>query len=388
VQHSHPHYFPKKAVNELMNHRLILSPDAPFKLLKNRVWRTYTGGGFLEQWQGAAQAADSSFPEEWVASTVVAKNVGREHIREGVSRVDLGGGETADLSAIIESDPEGFLGQDHVARYGTQTALLVKVLDASERLTIQVHPDREFALEAFQSRFGKTEAWYVLGGRTIDGEEPSVLFGFKPGVTKAQWQELFERQDIEGMINALHRIPVREGDVFLVEGGIPHAIGSGCFLIEIQEPTDYTIRIERKTPAGREIPDFMCHQGAGFERMFDCFHYEACSLEEIASRYRLQPKLLERTESWEEYSLIAYEDTPYFGLKSIRIHGSYRLRQQDGFSVAVVASGEGSLIWDGGRLDVRQGEQIFLPAGLMELRCENRSADTPLHLLRCLSPMT
>lgn len=126
------------------------------------------------------------------------------------------------------------MGKAHVEKFGSQTAVLVKLLDSSERLTIQVHPDRQFAECKFQSRFGKTEAWYVLSGRTMDGEEPYVLFGFKPGVTAEAWKTLFESQDIPGMIDALHRIPVREGDIFLVEGGVPHAIGSGCFLIEIK----------------------------------------------------------------------------------------------------------------------------------------------------------
>lgn len=360
----------------------------PHKLMPNRVWRTYTGGKMLEQWQGGGSQEDGSFPEDWIGSVVRARNAGREHLVEGLSLVQTEEAAGATLLELIQTDPAAFLGNRHHEVYGSQLGVLVKALDAAERLTIQVHPDRTTAEAIFQSPFGKTEAWYMLGRREIDGQPPYILYGFKPGMTREKWEKLFWEQDIEGMIQALHKIEVEPGQVFLVEGGMPHAIGAGCFLIEIQEPTDYTIRIERKTPAGREIPDFMCHQGAGFERMFDCFHYETYTLDEIRARYRLQPKLKERTESYEENALLSYEDTPYFGLTSIRVNESYSLHQQGEFSVIVVASGSGSLSWEHGELLVRQGDQIFLPAGLSVLECRKNSNEESLHLLRCLPPQT
>ena len=81
---------------------------------------------------------------------------------------------------------------------------------------------------------------------------------------------------------------VKKGDTFLIEGGIPHAIGSGCFLVEIQEPTDYTVRNERVTPAGLQISDFMCHQGLGFDKMFDCCEYEGYTIDQIQDRWNIK----------------------------------------------------------------------------------------------------
>jgi mannose-6-phosphate isomerase len=360
----------------------------PHKLASNRVWRTYHGGKMLESWQGGKQPQDSAMPEEWIASVVRARNAGREHLVEGLSSVQTDGALDITLLELIEADPIGFLGDRHHESYGSATGVLVKALDAAERLTIQVHPDRATAQEIFQSPFGKTEAWYILGGREIDGQPPYILYGFKPGMTRDKWEKLFWEQDIEGMIQALHKIEVQPGQVFLVEGGTPHAIGAGCFHIEIQEPTDYTIRIERRTPAGRDIPDAMCHQGAGFDRMFDCFHYETYSLEEIMSRYRLQPKLLEKTNSFQKYALLSYEDTPYFGLESIQVNDLYALHQQGEFSILVVAEGSGIISWKNGKLPVRRGDQIFVPAGLSTLVCESEHSNEPLHLLRCLPPRT
>ncbi len=98
------------------------------------------------------------------------------------------------------------------------------------------------------SAFGKTESWYILGGREINGEKSAIYLGFREGVTEEIWKELFLKQDIQGMLSNLHRFEVNPGDAFIIYGGVPHAIGSGCFLMEVQEPTDYTMRVEKVTP--------------------------------------------------------------------------------------------------------------------------------------------
>lgn len=357
----------------------------PLKLLSNRVWRTYYGGRLIEAWQGIESPQDNSFPEEWIASVVQARNAGREDKVEGLSWVEVDGEAPVSLKELVEAQPVSFLGERHAQVYGGHLGVLVKVLDSSERLTIQVHPDRQAAQKLFQSAFGKTEAWYILGGREINGEDPYILYGFKPGMTREKWTQLFWAQDIEGMLQSLNKIKVEPGQVFIVEGGMPHAIGSGCFLLEIQEPTDYTIRVERTTPSGREIAEFMCHQGIGFDRMFDCFHYDVYTEEEVAAAFRLQPKLVHESKGFTESSLISYEDTRYFALSSVEIATSCVLGQQGSFSILVVAAGAGNLVWKDGRMQVKQGDQIFLPAGLEELRCERTDGEL-LHLLRCFPP--
>ncbi|MDB5084997.1 MAG: RmlC-like protein, partial [Bacilli bacterium] len=295
----------------------------PFKLAANRVWRTYHGGKLIDAWQGSSVAVDNQCPEDWVASVVTARNPGREQIKnEGLSLlqgVEQDGDRAITLKHMIEHDPARLLGAKHASQYGSETGVLVKILDAAERLTIQTHPDRQTAKQLFQSDYGKTEAWYILGGREIDGEQPYVLFGFKPGVTREQWEKLFWAQDIQGMIGSLHKFYVEPGQVFLVEGGIPHAIGPGCFLIEIQEPTDYTIRIERVTPAGYPVADQSCHQGIGFDKMFDCFHYDTYTEEQVLDRWRLQPVVIRQSDAGQERALIDYGHTPYFRMHALDI---------------------------------------------------------------------
>ena len=258
--------------------------DSPIRLKSERAWRTYHGGRLIDAMHGDFSAHDSHFPEDWICSTVRAINPGREDVVEGLSRLADSG---MTLKDCISADPVAALGADHVARWGESPGVLVKLIDAAERLGVQCHPDREKAHEFFNSPFGKTECWHIVGvrppvvkGLRSDGApavEPSCVYmGFKPGVTEAAWRNVFDRQDIPAMLGMLHRIEVKSGDTFFIEGGMPHAIGAGCLLVEIQEPTDYTFRTEKVTPQGFTIPEKACHYGIGFDNMFKCFHYDGC----------------------------------------------------------------------------------------------------------------
>jgi mannose-6-phosphate isomerase len=353
------------------------------KLLNNRVVRSYNGGKLIEQWQGLANPADNDKPEEWLASVVEARN--KNYIPgEGLSTVVLADGTTAKLTDLIKADSEGFLGKGHVAKYGVHTAVLTKVLDAAVRLSIQVHPTKAYAREYFKSDYGKTEAWYIMGGREIDGEPPYVLAGFKPGVTHEQWKQYFDEQDIDGMINALHKFYVNPGEVFLIEGGLPHAIGSGCFLIEIQEPTDYTMRVERKTFDGSTLPDMLCHQGVGFEAMLDCFTYEGLSKDDTFKKYSKQPKILFKDENAEVVGLISDEDTSCFTMTKLNISGSYKL-QDASFKTLIILKGSGRFLHGDEIIDIKQGNTYFIPAALAEVNIESNS-DEPLKIIACYPP--
>lgn len=368
----------------------------PLKLLDDRVWRTYAGGKNLDAWRGAEETLDSDRPELWVASTVKAVNAGREHLPdEGLSKALLPGGTASPLKGLIEADPVAFLGERHSATYQSSPAILVKLLDSCERLTIQVHPDREFAIREFNSRFGKTEAWYILAGRTIDGQKPYVLLGFKEHVTKESWRQVFEEQNIPDMLNMLHKVEVEEGDVFLITGGLPHAIGSGCFLIEIQEPTDLTLRTERTTPRGVALRDTACHQGIGFDRMLDCFHYDMYDLEGALRRTKVMPEMLAEQDGGRLTALIQAKHTDRFRMNRLTVVSSFMLEKPDEFAVAIVVSGHGTLEWvsgevpsgGSGRIGVTRGETLLLPAGLESTTWSNAPDSKELLIVLCYPPL-
>lgn len=335
--------------------------DRPLLLDNPRVWRTYVGGANLETLHGRAPQ-NSQFPEEWIMSVVEAHNAGRENIVEGLSR--LPDYDNAALREIIAKDPSGYLGKDHAARYGTELGVLVKLIDTVERLTVQVHPDKQTAKRLFQSDYGKTECWHILGGQTIDDEEPCVYLGFKPGITRDAWKRLFEKQDIPGMLSCMHKIPVKPGDTVFIAGGMPHAIGAGCLLVEIQEPTDYTIRIERVTPKGLQIADSLCHQGLGFEKMFDCFHYEGMSCEEVVNRYFIPSEILDESPNGRRNLLIGGAHTDLFRLEEILVEDTLTVNHCAVFCGLYVLEGSGELLTAGHSQHLEKAQQYFLPAGV------------------------
>ncbi len=365
---------------------LIELSKKPLKLLENRVWRTYTGGKLIDEWKGKSNPSDGEYPEEWIASTVRAKNVGREHIKdEGLSKLCLEDGNKITLQEVISSDPGLFLGKKHAEKYGANPAVLVKILDSAERLAIQVHPDKEFTKKEFNTKFGKTEAWYILGGRRINGVDPYVLLGFKEGVSRELWRDLFLKQDREGMIDCLHKIAVKPGDVFLINGGLPHAIGSGCFLIEIQEPTDYTLRVERTTPAGYRVPDSACHQGLGFDKLFNCFNYETASYEENISRWKLEPEVIREKQGGRETVLIGSKDTNCFRMHSIDIKNKITCQDTEIFCIAVVLEGKGSVVADDCPVEVKQGDELFIPAAIKNITWHNEGPGE-MKVILCYPP--
>ena len=109
--------------------------EIPLKQLPNRVWRSYCGGAMIDRWKNSPSCEDGDMPEEWVASTVVARGDNRPE-NEGVSVFMLPDGGTVPMTELIAGDEEAFLGERIAREYGNP-ALLTKMLDSRERLTIQ-----------------------------------------------------------------------------------------------------------------------------------------------------------------------------------------------------------------------------------------------------------
>lgn len=357
----------------------------PFILKENRVWRTYSGGKMLAQWRGRSEQ-DGARPEDWVGSTTRAVNAAHPGAQdEGLSRIDGKAAGLPDdplLLDLIRHNPTAMLGEEHAAHFGKQMALLVKVLDAAERLAIQAHPDRTHARRFFHSSFGKTEAWYVLGVRADVVQAPGVLLGFREDMSEARWRRLFAEQDVQGMQQALHRIEVQPGDVLLIEGGVPHAIGEGCLMLELQEPTDYTLRVERTTTRGIALPDEACHQGVGFDAMLSMFRYNFLSREETLARWRIRPHPLREDDAHKLESLISQVQTPCFSLLRLRVRIKAALPCCESFQIAVVSEGKGVLSVDGVTIPLHRGDCLFLPALLEHAVLEARD----LTVLLCRPP--
>ena len=350
---------------------------------ETRVWRTYGGGAALDRWHGR-EGENGMFPEDWAASTTRAANPGREEIVEGLSRVISMDGAPY-LTDVIARDPQAFFGQAHLQAFGAEAGFLVKLIDAGERLTIQVHPDKRFAREILHSDYGKTESWYILGSNSKD-KEPCIYLGFKPGVTRAMWKDIFERQDIPAMLQCLHRIPVKAGECYFISAGVPHAIGEGCFLAEIQEPTDYTMRTELVTPAGLRIHENQCHQGVGYEKMLDCFHYDGEPLEQTLERWRSEPVCLREEAGGRVDSLIDTRQTQLFSMRRVTVKGTMTLAPEGCMCILLALEGSGRVKAAGGEMMIGQGDVLAVRADCPEMTVEADKGG--ITLLQCLPPRT
>lgn len=221
--------------------------------------------------------------------------------------------------------------------------------------------------------------------RDMVRQEPFLLMGSRSGVTREKWEALYRRQDISGMVNCLNRIVPQSGQTFLIRGGMPHAIGPGCLLIEIQEPTDYTLRSERTKADGSPIPDALIHQGLGEQALMECFHYEA--MEESVLLAAVCPE--EKTERYPAGScwklLIGPEDTSCFAMERVEVREPLHFDQGESFSYLVILDGKGTLCYLGGNLNVAKTQQIFLPQAMGGFSlCPDGEAS--LTVIRCYPP--
>lgn len=334
------------------------------KELETRVARTYRGGALLDRFLGKEAQEDTFFPEDWISSFLEAKN--RDYIpMEGISRVAGGG-------LITQAVGEGLFGPGRRA-----PGVLIKLLDSAERLGIQVHPTDAMAQRLFGTPYGKTECWHILETRTIDGISPKVYLGFRPHVTRQLWEEYYRRQDVEGMLSGMHGITVHPGDTILVRGGTPHAIGAGCLILEIQQPSDYTMRCETTALSGEKYTPQQIHYGAGEQAMLDCFDYTHLTEQALREKFLLSGRTY-RQGGCTRTELVTYADTPCFALA--KMEGEFHLEEPVCLTLIAQKTG-GEISCQGQTYSLKAGDRFLATAG-SPIDCRQGN------LLVCYPPQT
>jgi mannose-6-phosphate isomerase len=190
--------------------------------------RFYAGGQRIARFRGLSTSAPNT-PEDWVASVTQVRGeptAGLSHLPDGSLLVDA-----------IAADPIGWLGRAHVDAFGDDPNLLVKLLDAGQRLPIHAHPDDGFASEHIGTAHGKAEAWYMLTSGTVH-------LGLTQSIEAETLLELVRTQDMGPLLDRMHAVSVLPGDTVVVPPGMLHAIGGGILLVEVQQPEDLSILLE------------------------------------------------------------------------------------------------------------------------------------------------
>ncbi|MBU4509624.1 class I mannose-6-phosphate isomerase, partial [bacterium] len=240
----------------------------------------------------------------------------------------------------------------------------VKLLDSSIRLPLQAHPSKIFSRKYLNSDFGKAEAWYILATRKIGKENPYVLIGFKPGINKDMMRKLVEKQDIKEMLTFMHKVEVEPGDAIFVAPGIPHAIGEGIFMIETQEPTDFSILVEKNIGI-HILKEKDCHIGLGWGKALDIFDYQGHSLPEVNEKYQMKKEALSSNRGGKlfrlnggEYMKSCFEIMLMEEVKDIEISFEGR------FASIVIIKGEGIISTNVREFEVKEGETYMIPASI------------------------
>ena len=319
----------------------------PLALSPNVIDHFYLGGERIAELRGLP-AGDPPVrrPEEWLGSTVA---------RWGSDRVgvtDLG--PAGLLPDIVAADPDAWLGKDHAARWGSSPALLVKLLDAGQRLPVHAHPTRGFAARHLDCPFGKSEAWAVIDTPAGGG---TVFVGAVRPVSRDEWAGLVADQDTAAMLELLNPLTVRPGDGVFVPAGTPHAIDAGVLLVELQEPTDFSILLEWRDfdidgPADG-------HLGLGFDVALDAVRRDAFDAGTVG-------QLVRRAGEGPFRQVLPDLADPYFRAWSVSAAGG-PITVPASFAVVVVLDGEGTLSWSGDERPINRGDAFVVPHGAGEL---------------------
>jgi len=333
----------------------------PWRLVQNRI--RGKGGRELDKFRGVEPPTDDDTGSEaWIGSVTRAARATEDN-PVGCAEVMLPDGRRMYLFEAINLAPEEILGQAHMNRHGENLGVLVKYLDARFQYILQAHPTRAFAKAMWDSDFGKEEAWYVIGVRDDVPEPPYFLLGFKEGVTREVFQEVVMRgETIQTLERMCHKIPVTVGDAAIVPGGVPHALGQGCFVIEVQEPSDITVvpilqeEAKRRWNAIRLIDDETYNQ-----RMFGAFVYDGCSYEEALNRYMIPKKEIRNGDWGVENWITGPAQTDYFSFSQADIRGRMPVRDTGAPQIAIVLSGKGEFFYEGGSMALQQADELFLP---------------------------
>jgi mannose-6-phosphate isomerase len=307
---------------------IVLGPNMPAMF--------YRGAGRIDRLRGTTGHEDR--PEDWIASVTSrfgSATDGKTTLPDGTLLADA-----------VAADPKAWLGAEHVAKYGSDTGLLVKLLDAGQRLPVHVHPDRSFAAEHLASPHGKTEAWVIL---EAEGDA-AVHLGFSRDVTTDEVNGWAREQDIAAMLAATNRIPVRPGDTVLCPAGTPHAISEGILIVELQEPADLSIMLEWSTFGLSEDDATL---GLPLEEALSCINRHAYPAERVKE---LQGRPLNSGTG----SLLPGEADAFFVAERVDAQASRHLSQS--YSVLVFTGGRGQLATeDGSSLPVGRGSVVAVP---------------------------
>lgn len=300
---------------------------------KSVVW----GGDKICKYKGVAQN-EPNIGESWEISAVPGH----------VSVVEEGEYKGESLTNLIDKFGEELLGKKVIEKYGKNFPLLIKFIDASQNLSVQVHPDDKLA-KARHNSLGKTEMWYLI--ETEPGAK--IYAGLNEEITPEEYEKRVNEGNFFETIAAHDSNP---GDVFYLPAGRVHAIGAGNLLAEIQENSDITYRIydyDRKDADGnpRELHTTLAKDAIDYQ-VYDNYVSPAPSIDK------------------DEETLVKCN---HFTTTRIIVDGEKSLKSDgSSFLIVICIRGEVTVGGQDGELKISQGDTVLIPASATEISLKGK----------------
>lgn len=302
----------------------------PFKLqpvLKDIIW-----GGYRLGKEYGKGIEDKKTAESWELSVREKEN----------SVIENGEFKGQTLKDIIIKSGGAIVSEKYE---GNTFPILIKLIDAASKLSVQVHPDDTFA-EKIGETNGKTEMWYIVDA----DENAKIVYGFAHDVTDGEIRKAIEDGTFEEHLNY---IPVNKGECYFIPAGLVHAIGEGILIAEIQQNSDTTYRFY----------DYNRTDDKGNKRELHINKAIASSLK-TKTDYIPSSRITARNDNYTSYSLA---ESQYFSVEKYSLNSGGTLNLNSGassFQSLLFTGGGGYIEYKGEPYPYAKGNSYFIPAGL------------------------
>jgi mannose-6-phosphate isomerase len=307
-----------------------------FPVYKDYIW----GGRYFERFD--RDLPEGILAESWEVSC---------H-KNGISIIANGELKGKSLSQTVKADPVNILGRKFPVECG-EVPLLIKLIDANDRLSVQVHPDDNYAA-VFEGGLGKNEMWYIMDAKP----GAKLIAGLKDGVTREGFAQAVKENRIE---ECLLQVDVKPGDVINIPAGLVHAIGAGIVIVEIQQASDTTYRVYDYNRVDSKGQGRQLHLDKALE---------VINFDDARRNVKCEGVNVRLNDACSKTVFLANR---YFACERYAADGIF-YENCDGskFYIFICLEGSGSVEAGNVKVEFKAGETLFLPASLGNYRVEGR----------------
>lgn len=255
-------------------------------------------------------------------------------------------------STVLNGEFKGKTLSEVLSIWGIECPILIKLIDAKDDLSIQVHPDDEYA-QKFENSNGKTEMWYIIDC----DKDASLIYGFKKNISK---EELKKAVQNDTLLEILNKVKVKKGDIFFIEAGTVHSIGKGILLAEIQQSSNITYRVY---DYGRVGVDGKPRQ-LNIDKALEVAKLKVANI-------NTQQELITKTDGYEQTLLTKCD---YFIVNKLNIETKAELISKDNsFTSLIILEGKGSIKFENDLLEFDKGDSFYIPPSFGLYTIEGRA---------------